>query len=107
MHRRFRSLRTLAAVLVLAVPAAVVAVTPVAGAAAPAVAGLQAETLVPTPPMGFNDGNAFGCEVGEELIRETADAMVAAGLAAAEYSYVNIDDCWSAKTPGCGRPTGS
>jgi alpha-galactosidase len=97
MHSRFRSLRTLAAALFLAVPAAVVAVAPAAGAAVRDPVDLRAETLVPTPPMGFNDWNAFGCEVDEELIRQTADAMVASGLAAAGYEYVNIDDCWSQK----------
>src|SRR5690242_4396775 len=49
----------------------------------------------PTPPMGFNDWNAFGCDVDDRLIRETADAMVANGMAAAGYRFVNIDDCWS------------
>ncbi|WP_436530570.1 glycoside hydrolase family 27 protein [Actinoplanes sp. HUAS TT8] len=51
----------------------------------------------PAPPMGFNDWNAFGCDVDDQLIRETADAMVADGMAAAGYRYVNIDDCWSLK----------
>jgi alpha-galactosidase len=92
-----RSLRTIAAALLLLVPAAVAAAPPAAGAVTPSTVDLRAETLVPTPPMGFNDWNAFGCEVDEQLIRETADAMVDSGLAAAGYSYVNIDDCWSEK----------
>ena len=33
--------------------------------------------LAPTPPMGWNSWNKFGCNVNEKLIRETADAMVA------------------------------
>jgi alpha-galactosidase len=32
--------------------------------------------------------------VNEQLIRETADAMVATGMKNAGYQYVNIDDCW-------------
>jgi alpha-galactosidase len=71
----------------------------VAPALPAAAATLPAATRPPapaaTPPMGFNDWNAFGCDVNDSLIRETADAMVANGMAAAGYRYVNIDDCWS------------
>ncbi len=52
--------------------------------------------LAATPPMGWNSWNKFGCDIDEELIRETADAMVSSGMAAAGYTYVNIDDCWMA-----------
>ncbi|RKN35889.1 glycoside hydrolase family 27 protein [Streptomyces hoynatensis] len=45
--------------------------------------------------MGFNDWNAFGCDVSDGLIRGIADALVATGLREAGYEYVNIDDCWS------------
>ncbi|KAK7291256.1 hypothetical protein RIF29_06248 [Crotalaria pallida] len=48
-----------------------------------------------TPPMGWNSWNHFGCNIDEDLIRETADAMVSTGLAALGYQYVNIDDCWA------------
>jgi len=48
--------------------------------------------------MGFNNWNAFGCDVNEDLIKETADAMVANGMKAAGYQYVNIDDCWMSHT---------
>src|SRR4051812_32536328 len=51
-----------------------------------------------TPPMGFNDWNAFGCNVSERLIEQSADAMIASGMKAAGYRYVNIDDCWLLKT---------
>ncbi len=50
--------------------------------------------LALTPPMGFNDWNAFGCNVDEQLIKQTADLFVSSGLKAAGYEYVNIDDCW-------------
>src|SRR5882757_5548717 len=50
--------------------------------------------LARTPPMGFNDWNAFGCNVSEALIEQTADYLVSSGLKAAGYTYVNIDDCW-------------
>jgi len=51
--------------------------------------------LAETPPMGFNNWNAFGCDVNEALIKETADFFVSSGLKDAGYEYVNIDDCWS------------
>ena len=52
------------------------------------------EGLAATPPMGWNSWNHFGCDVDEQLIRDTADAMVASGMRDAGYEYVNIDDCW-------------
>jgi len=50
--------------------------------------------LSKTPALGWNSWNKFGCNVNEQMIRETADAMVASGMKAAGYQYVNIDDCW-------------
>jgi alpha-galactosidase len=44
--------------------------------------------------MGWNSWNKFGCDVSEQLIKETADAMVASGMKDAGYQYVVIDDCW-------------
>jgi alpha-galactosidase len=44
--------------------------------------------------MGWNSWKRFGCNVSEQLIRETADAMVASGMKNAGYQYLNIDDCW-------------
>ncbi|MFI6027302.1 glycoside hydrolase family 27 protein [Amycolatopsis magusensis] len=55
-----------------------------AGAAEPA----------PTPALGWNSWNTFGCDINEQLIRDTADAMVSSGMAAAGYEYVVVDDCW-------------
>ncbi|KAL8111023.1 hypothetical protein AgCh_026691 [Apium graveolens] len=48
-----------------------------------------------TPQMGWNSWNHFQCNINEQMIRETADAMVSTGLAAAGYKYVNLDDCWA------------
>jgi alpha-galactosidase len=50
--------------------------------------------LARTPPMGFNDWNAFGCDVSQALIEQTADFFVSSGMKDAGYEYVNIDDCW-------------
>jgi alpha-galactosidase len=63
-------------------------------------AGGGGRMLARTPPMGFNNWNAFGCDVSETLIKETADVMVSSGLADAGYKYVNIDDCWSLRDRG-------
>lgn len=50
-----------------------------------------------TPPMGWNSWNTFGENISEQLIFETADAMVETGLLASGYEYLVIDDCWSMK----------
>jgi alpha-galactosidase len=50
--------------------------------------------LAPTPPMGWNSWNKFGCNVSEDMIKDMADAMVKTGMKDAGYVYVNIDDCW-------------
>lgn len=57
-------------------------------------AGRTANGLAMTPPMGWNSWNKHGCKVTEQVIRDTADAMVANGMKAAGYGYVVIDDCW-------------
>ena len=51
--------------------------------------------LSKTPPMGFNTWNTFGENINENIIKETADAMVKKGLLDAGYEYLVIDDCWS------------
>lgn len=51
--------------------------------------------VVNTPPMGWNTWNTFGPNINEQLIMESADAMVASGLKDAGYEYVVIDDIWS------------
>ncbi|MCO5571896.1 hypothetical protein L7F22_025644 [Adiantum nelumboides] len=45
--------------------------------------------------MGWNSWNHFGCRIDEQIIRDTADALVSTGLAKLGYIYVNIDDCWA------------
>jgi alpha-galactosidase len=60
------------------------------------------DRLAATPPMGWNSWNHFGCDVDEELIRDTVDAMVSSGMKDAGYEYVNIDDCWHGERDGNG-----
>ena len=56
--------------------------------------GQKLEPLALTPPMGWNSWNTFACNINEQIVRDTADAMVANGMKAAGYQYVNVDDCW-------------
>ncbi len=54
--------------------------------------------LARTPPMGWNAFYSLGCRVDERVVRETADALVASGMADAGYRYVILDDCWMARS---------
>ncbi|WP_258049158.1 glycoside hydrolase family 27 protein [Hymenobacter sp. NBH84] len=45
-----------------------------------------------TPVMGWSSWNNFHVGINEEIIKGQADAMVASGMQAAGYTYVNIDD---------------
>ena len=51
-----------------------------------------------TPPMGWNDWYSVYCGVNAQLVEQTAQEMVANGMKAAGYDYVNIDDCWMASS---------
>ena len=55
------------------------------------------DKLALTPPMGWNSWNAFGREVSDALVRETADAIERLGLADFGWSYVMVDDGWQVK----------
>ncbi|KAF2762431.1 alpha-galactosidase [Pseudovirgaria hyperparasitica] len=48
-----------------------------------------------TPRMGFNNWNAFHCDVNETLLLSTAKAMVDYGLRDLGYDHIILDDCWS------------
>jgi len=65
-----------------------------AGLASTAVA--EGNGLALTPPMGWNDWYSIYCGVNAQLVEQTAQEMVANGMKAAGYDYVNIDDCWMA-----------
>ena len=68
----------------------------------PATSAQTSTSLAPTPPMGWNSWNKFGCNVSDKLIREMADAVVSSGMQAAGYQYVNIDDCWQVSRDSSG-----
>ncbi|KAE8323533.1 putative alpha-galactosidase A [Aspergillus sergii] len=58
------------------------------------VASIENPSLLPTPPMGFNNWARFMCDLNETLFVETADAMASNGLLEAGYDRINLDDCW-------------
>ncbi|MBL3655595.1 glycoside hydrolase family 27 protein [Fulvivirga sediminis] len=60
------------------------------------------EGLAETPPMGWNSWNKFACDVNENLIKETADAMVSTGMKDDGYTYIVIDDCWHGERDSLG-----
>lgn len=47
-----------------------------------------------TPPMGWSTWNTFRNHIDQDLILESAKAVVDSGLADAGYKYINLDDCW-------------
>ncbi|MBQ1258240.1 MAG: alpha-galactosidase, partial [Clostridia bacterium] len=55
---------------------------------------------VNTPPLGWNTWNTFAANINEQLIMESADAMVETGLRDAGYEYLVIDDIWHLKERG-------
>ncbi|CAG8821091.1 43553_t:CDS:2, partial [Gigaspora margarita] len=36
----------------------------------------------------------FQCQVNEQLLKDSADAMIELGFYEAGYKYLNLDDCW-------------
>ena len=63
-----------------------------------------AGSLALTPPMGWNSWNKFACNISEDLLRQTAEAMVKSGMKDAGYQYVVIDDCWLVSRDKDGNP---
>ena len=47
-----------------------------------------------TPQMGWNTWNKFGCNINEQLILDTIDALNKSRLIKVGYKYINLDDCW-------------
>ena len=52
--------------------------------------------LARTPPMGWDSWNKFALNINETIIKKVADSIVAKGLKDVGYTYVIIDDGWSA-----------
>lgn len=60
-------------------------------------------TLARTPPMGWNSWNKFGDNIDDATIRAETDALVASGMKAAGYEYVNIDEGWEGTRDAAGN----
>lgn len=52
------------------------------------------ENLALTPPMGWNSWNTFQTKINEDLVKQTADAMISSGMKDAGYEYIVLDDGW-------------
>ncbi|HPU13902.1 MAG TPA: glycoside hydrolase family 27 protein [Aeromicrobium sp.] len=64
-------------------------------------AASQRKASAPTPPMGWNSWNTFRCyDLTEQVVVQTAEAMVASSMKDAGYEYVVVDDCWQEGTRG-------
>jgi hypothetical protein len=94
INRRFLGLGIAALAVALATAFATPVTQALANGNGRATKGPSYNGLALTPPMGFNDWNAFGCNVSQDLVEQTALAMHRNGMQAAGYKYVNIDDCW-------------
>ncbi|MBK3632638.1 ricin-type beta-trefoil lectin domain protein [Streptomyces sp. MBT97] len=87
--RRRRSVAARALALLLTVTAALLFAQP-----ATARAATSRQIAVPTAPMGWASWNSFAAKIDHSVIEKQVDAFVAAGLPAAGYQYVNIDEGW-------------
>lgn len=57
-------------------------------------AATSRQIAVPSAPMGWASWNSFAAKIDYSVIKQQVDAFVAAGLPAAGYQYVNIDEGW-------------
>jgi alpha-galactosidase len=55
---------------------------------------VSGDTILLTPPMGWNHWYAHYDRITDAMMREAADLLISCGMADAGYQYVNIDDCW-------------
>jgi alpha-galactosidase len=68
----------------------------------PFVSAQKFQGLAKSPPMGWNTWNKYACDIDENLIRASADALVNSGLSKAGYKYIVIDDCWHGERDSLG-----
>jgi len=57
-------------------------------------------SLLITPLLGFTSWNAFGSEVTEEKMLQTAHRLVQLGITEYGYSYINLDSGWQYRYGG-------
>lgn len=58
------------------------------------------DTIVLTPPMGWNGWNSWANAIDREKVIASAEAMVKSGLVNYGWSYINIDDSWQGVRKG-------
>src|ERR1700744_3501379 len=58
--------------------------------------------LALTPPMGWNDWNAYGCGISEFIVTNNAGVIAANGMKAAGYQYIDVDDGWASSRNSLG-----
>jgi alpha-galactosidase len=63
------------------------------------------DALALTPPLGWNSWNVWAAKVDDAKVRAAADGMVASGLAAQGFTYINIDDAWEGPRTADGEIT--
>lgn len=61
------------------------------------------DTIGLTPQMGWNDWYTFYAHPTDSVVRASADAMIASGMADFGYQYIDLDDAWMRK-PGSTDP---
>jgi alpha-galactosidase len=64
-------------------------------------ASLHAQTLAPTPPMGWNSWDAYGFTLDEEAFK--ANAAVLASVARFGWQYAVVDEGWYMRNPTGGN----
>jgi alpha-galactosidase len=69
-------------------------------AIAPSIA--SAQTLAPTPPMGWNSWDAYGLTINEADFK--ANATVLAGIKQYGWQYAVVDEGWYMEDPFGGKP---
>ncbi|WP_217237872.1 ricin-type beta-trefoil lectin domain protein [Streptomyces sp. AC555_RSS877] len=89
LAQRCRATAVRALVLVLTATAALLFAQPT-----PAQAATTRQIPVTTAPMGWASWNSFVAKIDYNVIKQQVDAFVAAGLPAAGYKYINIDEGW-------------
>lgn len=60
----------------------------------PSEGGGPTPVAISLPPMGWSSWNSFSNTVSSDVVIEQAKALVASGLNAKGYDYVNIDEGW-------------
>ncbi|WP_369220970.1 ricin-type beta-trefoil lectin domain protein [Streptomyces sp. R39] len=87
--RHLRAVAVRALALTLTAAAALLFAAP-----GPARAATTRQIPVPAAPMGWASWNSFASKIDYDVVKQQVDAFVAAGLPAAGYDYINIDEGW-------------